>query len=457
MSAYELTEHMEHLWDIAAQVRTSALIVLYGACMAWFLNAFSDRGPGLGRAAGGVYSSILFVCFFVPYEMTATEAYLAAGAGAFLTYLILEHGRPLMNLFACLTFEAIRRIVSTIGSSVYILVSAQLVWPLWTDPEAQYLMFAAVCALQVLSEGAGAYLALRMIVRFFPDPAGTLRTGEFGLLAAPTAAAIVATQVLHELRQILDYGQYSVEVETQALILALVLLASLVAIIVMFGRVRAEQSSETDRQLLEGQIESMRGYIAQMERNDERMARLRHDAANHLETIAALQEKGTLADAHRYARRTYDDMVSVQSAIRTGNPVSDVILDEQQQIAKQRGIRYDTHFRFPSGLGIDAFDLGVILHNAGRNAIEGAAGSEEPWVCVRSTVHNHNVLIEVSNSCPAQVVLHPQTGLPVSTRQGEHGNGLRNIASAAAKYSGSVRAEAGLNTFTLLVLLSIHN
>ena len=448
---------MEHLWDVTALGRTSAAIVLYGACMAWYLTAFSNRGAIPGRAAGAVYTGVLLTLFFIPDEMAAAAAYALGAAGAFVTYLCLEHGRLLVKLFACIAFEAVRRIASTIGSSVYILVSAQLVWPLWADQEAQYQMFVWVCVLEDLVQGSTAFLALRTVVHFFPDTHGTLHSGEFGLLIAPAAAAIVATQVLHRLSQILDYARLSVEVETQALILAVVVLAALVATIVMFRRVRTEQRNETNRQLLEGQLESMRRYIAQMEQNDARMAALRHDAANHLETIAALQETGALEDARQYAKRTYDDMVAAQSQVRTGNPVSDVILGEQQRTAEQRGVQYDVRFRFPTGLGIDAFDLGTILHNAGQNAIEAAAACKDPWVRVRSTVHNRAVLVEITNSCAQPVPLDKTTGLPVSARTGEHGFGLRNIASAAAKYNGNLRAEASPKSFALLVLLSARN
>ena len=124
------------------------------------------------------------------------------------------------------------------------------------------------------------------------------------------------------------------------------------------------------------------------------------------------------------------------------------------QFAEQHNVRYSADFRFPASLGIDAFDIGIILHNAGQNAIEAARRAEDPWVRVESRVHHKTVLIDISNSCGEPVNINPETGRPDTVKSSGHGIGLRNIESAAEKYSGDVQITAGPDTFMLSIFLS---
>lgn len=450
-----MTPDWEHLWEVGRTVRLTSGIVLYGCFLAWFLSAFATSGTRPARPAAAVYTAVLLVCLYLPYEMASAAAYLAGAAGAFLVCLAVSHDRLLMKLFVFLTFEAVRRAAATAGSCAYIVLSSYIVLPAHADPELQYKMYLVCCAVDVAVQAITGYAALRLVIRYFPDPHGTLTAGEFGLLCVPSASAIVTTQVLHDLRQILDYGKYSVQMESLAGVLVAAAIVSLVATVVMFGKIRAEQKTRTDRELLDGQLASMRDYIAQMERNDRRMAQVRHDVVNHLETIAALQERGDLGDASSYARRMYGELSSAGTAVHTGNPVSDVIISDQKQYAEQHGIRYTADVQFPNGLGIDAFDVGIILHNAGQNAIAAAMQSEDPWVHVRSRVHRRTLLIDVSNSCAKPAVINPSTGRPDTTRPGEHGLGLRNVDSVAERYGGNVQITAGQDTFTISVLLIV--
>ena len=57
--------------------------------------------------------------------------------------------------------------------------------------------------------------------------------------------------------------------------------------------------------------------------------------------------------------------------IKTGNPVTDVILTQKQKEAEEKGIDFRCKFMYPTDTGINAFDVSVILNNAITNAFEG--------------------------------------------------------------------------------------
>lgn len=61
--------------------------------------------------------------------------------------------------------------------------------------------------------------------------------------------------------------------------------------------------------------------------------------------------------------------------IKSGNPVTDVILQEIKREAKRKGIHFQTDFYYPESSNINAFDVSIILHNGLQNGLEHAQGS----------------------------------------------------------------------------------
>jgi hypothetical protein len=64
--------------------------------------------------------------------------------------------------------------------------------------------------------------------------------------------------------------------------------------------------------------------------------------------------------------------LKTDTGVKSGNPVTDVILTEKQKEAKNRGIAFVSDFHYPEETKINAFDVSVILNNAVGNAIEAA-------------------------------------------------------------------------------------
>ena len=61
----------------------------------------------------------------------------------------------------------------------------------------------------------------------------------------------------------------------------------------------------------------------------------------------------------------------------TGNPVTDVVMQRYVQLAERNCIEFDADFLFPSDMGINAFDLSIIMNNALENAIEACINQKE--------------------------------------------------------------------------------
>lgn len=85
---------------------------------------------------------------------------------------------------------------------------------------------------------------------------------------------------------------------------------------------------------------------------------------NHILTLEGLYAGGQREEAEAYGAELKNLLSEMTGEIKSGNPVTDVILQEQKKEAEKRNIRFRTDFYYPKGSRINAFDISVILNNA---------------------------------------------------------------------------------------------
>jgi len=144
--------------------------------------------------------------------------------------------------------------------------------------------------------------------------------------------------------------------------------------------------------------------------------------------------------------------------IKTGNPVTDVILIQKQKEAEEKGIDFEYSFRYPADTNINAFDVSVILNNAIENAFEGVEGCKNPYISIAAYRKKNAYMLEMKNSISKSVVIDDETGLPETTKndKSSHGFGLANIRKVAQKYYGDIDISQDKNSFTLTVMLMVE-
>ena len=144
--------------------------------------------------------------------------------------------------------------------------------------------------------------------------------------------------------------------------------------------------------------------------------------------------------------------------IKTGNPVTDVILTQKQKEAEEKGIDFRCKFMYPTDTGINAFDVSVILNYAITNAFEGVNGCKNPYVSVSAYRKKNAYMLELTNCVCKSVEIDDETGVPETTKKdkGSHGFGLANIRKVAQKYYGDIDISQDENSFTLTVMLMVE-
>ena len=228
--------------------------------------------------------------------------------------------------------------------------------------------------------------------------------------------------------------------------------------IVIFQRLKENQREEKESLLLVDQIENIKLHISSVENLFEDIKALKHDMGNHITILENLYLKNENEEFKSYLDKLKLSLNEKTTGIKTGNPVTDIILKQRQKEAEDKKIEFVCDFVYPAETNVNAFDISVILNNAINNAFEGVIGCENPYVSVVAFRNKNAYMLEVTNSIVKKVEIDDEIGLPLTTKNDKHnhGFGLANIRKVAQKYYGDIDIYQQDNYFMLTVMLMLE-
>ena len=83
----------------------------------------------------------------------------------------------------------------------------------------------------------------------------------------------------------------------------------------------------------------------------------RHDYRNHIQVLKTYADKGDLPSIIGYLKDLEADLYTVDTVFKTGNPMTDAILNSKIALANDRGIRVEADVHIPALLNYSAVDL----------------------------------------------------------------------------------------------------
>lgn len=231
-----------------------------------------------------------------------------------------------------------------------------------------------------------------------------------------------------------------------------------VILIMLYQNIKAAQEEKSANQMLSVQIDNLKRHIEQVENLYEDIRSMKHDMTNHVLTLERLYAGKETREARDYAKTLKETLIETTGEVKSGNPVTDVILREWKTEAEKKKIRFQCDFHYPTGSNINAFDLSVILNNALQNAVENAGGSGELYISILSYRRNNAYMIEISNSFAGDLQWDTERGFPVTTKgkTDGHGYGLNNIRKIAEKYFGDIEFVIKNEEFVLSIMLMME-
>ena len=125
------------------------------------------------------------------------------------------------------------------------------------------------------------------------------------------------------------------------------------------------------------QLAAIRERIGEVEQFYDGIRRMKHEMKNHLTNIKGLAGSGSYEEMEQYIARMDESMDVFEMSVRTGNAVTDVIVNDKQKAAEKLGIRFRSDFVYPSSDRYNAYDIAIIVNNLLQNALEACGRRRE--------------------------------------------------------------------------------
>lgn len=180
----------------------------------------------------------------------------------------------------------------------------------------------------------------------------------------------------------------------------------------------------------------------------------RHDYRNHIQVLNSYAEQGDLEAVKRYLRELDMDLNTVDTAIKTGNRMTDVILNSKISLARSKNISVRADAHVPVSLSTSELDLCIIIGNLFDNAIEACMQLPEEERLIRIYMEMKNTQLYMSfTNTTALKKQKKVSGRFLSTKGSGHGYGLVRIDTIIERCQGYISRNSEDGAFTTEILL----
>lgn len=214
------------------------------------------------------------------------------------------------------------------------------------------------------------------------------------------------------------------------------------------------REKKINKQIAACQSELLATHYAEVENMYRQMRGWRHDYRNHIQVLKSYLAMGDMEAASRYLGALEADLNTVDLALKTGNKMTDVILNSKISLARSKGIRVTADAHVPVVLSTAEIDLCIIIGNLFDNAIEAcmALPEEERLIRVYMEMKNTQLYLSFTNST-ALKKQKKVNGRFASTKGAGHGYGLVRIDTIIDRYQGYISRNSEDGAFTTEILL----
>lgn len=332
----------------------------------------------------------------------------------------------------------------------------------------QFSLFVVCCALDLICSFLFLISAVYLVRKNYVYKRLAMTKKEMFMLLVPSLSAMLGYIILKYYEKLYEadagkslyhiYGTYN----WLSFFYYGFSIAAILVFIILYQDLKRRQMEEKQYALLAGQAADMAQHIREVEKLYGDIRSLKHDMGNHIMVLEGLYLKNEKEEAKKYVEKLQEQLRESALSVKSGNPVTDVILTEKKKSMEEKGISFQCDFHYPNEAAANAFDISVILNNALTNAIEASEeerskGRGGQKIRLSSYRRNHVYMIEIKNSFSGTLSMS-EDKLPATTKTGEeHGFGLANIRKVARKYCGDMEIECKDGWCTVSVMLLLEN
>ena len=213
-------------------------------------------------------------------------------------------------------------------------------------------------------------------------------------------------------------------------------------------------SKQIDKRIAAYQRERIETHYREVENMYRQIRGWRHDYRNHIQMMKVLAANGDMDALKVYLDELDTDLNTVDTVVKTGNPMADAILNSKISLARSRNIPTQVDAHIPVKLKMSELDLCCIIGNLFDNAMEAsmALPEEKRMIRVYMDMKGTQLYISFTNFTAAKKLSKVGKGFKTSKGEG-HGFGLVRIDDIVSRYDGYLSRNSEDGAFTTEILI----
>ncbi len=213
-------------------------------------------------------------------------------------------------------------------------------------------------------------------------------------------------------------------------------------------------SKQIDKRIAAYQRELIETHYREVENMYRQIRGWRHDYRNHIQMMKVLAANGDMDALKAYLDELDTDLNTVDTVVKTGNPMADAILNSKISLARSRNIPTQVVAHIPVKLKMSELDLCCIIGNLFDNAMEAsmALPEEKRMIRVYMDMKGTQLYISFTNFTAAKKLDKVGRGFKTSKGEG-HGFGLLRIDDIVSRYDGYLSRNSEDGAFTTEILI----
>lgn len=209
-----------------------------------------------------------------------------------------------------------------------------------------------------------------------------------------------------------------------------------------------------DKQIASYQYELIETHYREVDNMYRQIRGWRHDYRNHIQTMKAYVAGEDWEAIKRYLDLLDEDLTTVDTVVKTGNSMTDAILNSKISLAKSKNIQVIADAHIPFRLKSSEIDLCCIIGNLFDNAIEASLKLPEEQRVIRVYMDMKNTQLYISfTNFTAGKKMKKEGKLFPSTKGAGHGFGLVRIDAIVERLDGYISRNSEDGAFTTEILL----
>ena len=213
-------------------------------------------------------------------------------------------------------------------------------------------------------------------------------------------------------------------------------------------------SKQIDKRIAAYQRELIETHYREVENMYRQIRGWRYDYRNHIQMMKVLAANGDMDALKVYLDELDTDLNTVDTVVKTGNPMADAILNSKISLARSRNIPTQVDAHIPVKLKMSELDLCCIIGNLFDNAMEAsmALPEEKRMIRVYMDMKGTQLYISFTNFTAAKKLSKVGKGFKTSKGEG-HGFGLVRIDDIVSRYDGYLSRNSEDGAFTTEILI----